>query len=209
MSNCIFRQQRKRKKRPSDSPKDETIDKTSYSGSGADTSAPDPSLDTGSCNIDISAPDPSLDTGSCNIDGEREEEHINGIVSCSTPTGSPLPPVSPPLPPVSPSPLDSLFPSDLSSSSKDDNEMKDLEDCDQLLEGFNMSEFSFSFNVSSAQNKSSDKMASTDDNCCTIQGDKVHVYPSGTFYGLPLTVRDCLKKNRRIEQLYGMSQVDS
>ena len=205
MSNCIFRQQRKRKKRPSDSPKDETIDKTSYSGSGADTSAPDPSLDTGSCNIDISAPDPSLDTGSCNIDGEREEEHINGIVSCSTPTGSPLPP---PPPPISPSPLDPLFPSDLSSSSKDDNdnEMNDLEDCDQLLEGVNMS---FSFNLSSAQNKSSDKMASTDDNCCTIQGDKVHVYPSGTFYGLPLTVRDCLKKNRGIEQLYGMSEVDS
>ena len=202
MSNYIFRQQRKRKKRPSDSPKDEIISKTSYSGSGADTSAPDP----------------SLDTGSCNIDSEREEEHINQIVSCSTPMGSPLPPPSPPPvsplpppppPPVSPSPLDSLFPSDLSSSSEDVNEMKDLEDCDQLLEGFNVSEFSFSFNVSSAQNKSSDKMVATDDNCSTIQGDKVHVYPSGAFYGLPLTVRDCLKKNRGIEQLYGMSQVDS
>ncbi|XP_019857706.1 PREDICTED: helicase POLQ-like [Amphimedon queenslandica] len=161
----LKRQQRKRRKRFSDSLSDETTNKTTHSGS----------------DTDISVPDPSLATGSCNIDSEREEEHIDPTVSCSTPL------------------RDILFPSDLSSSSssKDDNE----NEIDKLLEGVNMSELS-SFNLSSAHNKSADKMAATEDNHFTVQEDRVHVYPSGTFYGLPLTVQECFKKNRGIEQLY-------
>ena len=66
-----------------------------------------------------------------------------------------------------------------------------------------MSDLLSSFNVSSAQNKSSDKMAATDENHSTVQEGRAHVYPTGTFYGLPLIVRECFKKNRGIEQLYG------
>ena len=33
-------------------------------------------------------------------------------------------------------------------------------------------------------------------------------YPSGTFYGLPLTVTECLKEHRGIEKLYGMQRMD-
>ena len=30
-----------------------------------------------------------------------------------------------------------------------------------------------------------------------------YVYPSGTFFGLPMKVKECLKENRNIDQLYG------
>ncbi len=37
-----------------------------------------------------------------------------------------------------------------------------------------------------------------------VSADHVSCYPPDTFYGLPVTVLDCLKEHRGISKLYGM-----
>lgn len=83
-----------------------------------------------------------------------------------------------------------------------EEEEEEAEIC-YLMEDVNESDFNFTFNSSSHHINTMTVMAASNEQTLNDGAEKHFVYPSGTFYGLPESVRHCLRKNRGIEKLYG------
>ena len=86
---------------------------------------------------------------------------------------------------------------------KEEEEEKEEAEICYLMEDVNESDFNFTFNSSSHHINTMTVMAASNEQTLNDGAENHLVYPSGTFYGLPETVRHCLKKNRGIEKLYG------
>lgn len=89
-----------------------------------------------------------------------------------------------------------------------EEEEEEAEIC-HLMEDVNESDFNFTFNSSSHHINAMTVMAASNEQTLNDGAENHFVYPSGTFYGLPESVRHCLRKNRGIEKLYGKRERES